>query len=157
MAGSTPPAKRQSRRGPAQKSGAVPESKPAEPGKAQSLDQWLAEITSSPHVVTVFGRGWEFKQPTGGRAQRYYQLMRTVGQGPRAAVSSVMFDETPAPDVTVPDPESGVEGATKTVTSPPGSAAADEFLRLAEEQVPVGAATEFWSRFQTELFDLGEA
>lgn len=122
---------------------------------SRPLDQWLSELSTTPHTVTVFGREWQFKQPTGGRAQRYYDLSRTPGQGIAAALASVAYDETPAPDLEIPDPD--VEGATKKVPQAPGSALAEEFLMVAEENVPSSAVVEFWRRFQAELFDVGEA
>lgn len=129
---------------------------PAPPAPdTRSLDQWLSELSTAPHTVTAFGREWIFKQPTAARADRWDTHVRTQGEGVRAALASMMADETPSADVELPDPEN--EGGTITVKSPPGSARADDFLTLAYEQVPRHLLTEFWARFQSELFDVGEA
>ncbi|TKJ25218.1 hypothetical protein [Blastococcus sp. CCUG 61487] len=127
-------------------------------GDGLSLNQWLHDVANTPRRLEVFDRWWEFKQPTGGRAETWDRLVRE--QGWRAALASMMADEEAAPErtvtVTVPGEEGKPVDKPVVMESLPGSARADEFLEALYELVLPELAAEFWKRFERALFGLGE-
>lgn len=134
---------------------------PASPADAGlSLNQWLHDVANKPLRIEVFDRWWEFKQPTGGRAERWDELFRTPGKGPRAALASMLVDQAASPErtvqVMVPGPDGQPVQTDVLLEALPGSAGADEFLAELHKQVLPELTGEFWARFERALFLLGE-
>lgn len=130
----------------------------AHAGGELSLNQWLHDVANTPRRIEVFDRWWEFKQPTGGRAETWDRLVRTDGWRP--ALASMMVDETASPErtetVRLPGPDGKPIEQPVRFEALPGTARADEFLELMYQLVLPELAGEFWSRFERTLFGLGE-
>ena len=149
MAGGAPAGKKSPAKRPAKKAAARPAPAPAEqsapaPAAAEApvvepLNRWLHGLVDTPRRIEVFDRWWEFKQPTGGRADAWDVLVASPG-GVEAALASMLFDATPLDE-----------------KAAPGTARAREFLALAHHWVPPAAFAEFWVRFETAVFDPGGA
>jgi len=150
MAAGAPAGKKSPAKRPAKKAAARPAAAPAEQQPApapaateapvvEPLNRWLHGLVDTPRRIEAFDRWWEFKQPTGGRADAWDVLVASPG-GVEAALASMMFDATPFDE-----------------QSAPGTARAREFLQLAHHWVPPAAFAEFWTRFETAVFDPGGA
>lgn len=124
---------------------------PARVDDGLSVNQWLHELQATPMRIEVFDRWWELKLPTGARAAAWDELIET--KGIRDALASLMFDQSASPTRAV----TGLDGQAMVLESIPGSAQADEFLRLANEWVIPEAAKEFWERIERAIFGPGEA
>lgn len=66
-----------------------PEAQPPPAAVDMSLNQWLVDVVNAPKRIEVFDRWWEFKQPTGGRAEQWDRL---CGTDIEAALAVMLVD-----------------------------------------------------------------